>query len=61
MKNLMAEYSLLGPPQMPIKKYMGTSTISQKTKNKKRSSAIKTPRSAASIRRRRAKCMFVLS
>jgi hypothetical protein len=30
-KNLMAAYSRRSPPQMPIKKYMGTSPISQNT------------------------------
>ena len=30
-KNLIAAYSLRGPPQMPIRKYIGTSITSQKT------------------------------
>ena len=42
-KNLIAAYSLRGPPQMPISKYIGTSMASQKTKNRKKSSAMKTP------------------
>ena len=30
-KNLIAAYSLRGPPQMPIRKYIGSSITSQKT------------------------------
>ena len=30
-KNLIAAYSRRGPPQMPIKKYIGSSITSQKT------------------------------
>ncbi len=30
-KNLIAAYSLRGPPQMPMRKYIGTSMTSQKT------------------------------
>jgi len=30
-KNLMAAYSRLGPPQIPIRKYIGTSIASQNT------------------------------
>ena len=29
-KNLMAAYSRRGPPQMPMRKYIGSSIISQK-------------------------------
>src|SRR3990170_8887671 len=39
-KNLMAAYSRLALPQMPIKKYIGTSTSSQKMKNSTRSKAM---------------------
>ena len=30
-KNLIAAYSFLGPPQTPIRKYIGRSMTSQKT------------------------------
>ena len=39
----MAAYSRRGPPQRPIMKYIGTSTSSQKMKNKTRSSETKVP------------------
>ena len=39
----MAAYSLRGPPQMPIRKYIGSSITSQKTKNRKKSRATNTP------------------
>ena len=42
-KNLMAAYSRLAEPQMPIRKYIGTSTSSQNTKNRIRSNAMKVP------------------
>jgi hypothetical protein len=42
-KNLMAAYSRLGPPHSPIRKYIGTRTSSQKTKNRTRSKATKVP------------------
>src|SRR5450432_2225009 len=41
-------------PQMPIRKYMGTSETSQNTKNRNRSCAMKTPTSANSSRIRNA-------
>ena len=41
--NLMAAYARRGPPQMAMMKYIGTSTVSQKTKNSRKSSAMKTP------------------
>jgi hypothetical protein len=31
IKNLIAAYSRLGPPHTPIRKYMGSNMISQKT------------------------------
>ena len=42
-KNFTAAYSRRGPPQMPIMKYIGTSTSSQKMKNSTRSNAMKQP------------------
>jgi hypothetical protein len=42
-KNLMAAYSRLGPPHRPIRKYMGTRTSSQNTKNRTRSKDTKVP------------------
>ena len=42
-------------PQMPIRKYMGTSETSQKTKNKNKSSAQKTPINPNSSRSKKAK------
>ena len=42
-KNLMEAYSRLVEPQIPIRKYIGTSTISQNTKNRIRSNAMKVP------------------
>jgi hypothetical protein len=43
MKNLMAAYSRRGPPQMPMRKYMGSSMNSKNRKNRKKSSATKQP------------------
>ena len=40
---MIAAYSRRGPPQRPIRKYMGTSTSSQKMKNRTRSSEMKVP------------------
>ena len=42
-KNLIAEYSRLELPQMPMRKYIGTNMTSQKTKNSRKSSATKAP------------------
>src|SRR5262245_17656063 len=42
-KNLIDAYWRLADPQTPIRKYIGTSTSSQKTKNRIRSSAMKVP------------------
>ncbi len=42
-KNLIAAYSRFADPQIPIRKYIGTSTISQNTKNRIRSKAMKVP------------------
>ena len=56
-KNLMAAYSRFAEPQIPIRKYMGTSTSSQKTKNSTRSKAMNVPAmpvSSSSTRARKA-------
>ena len=56
-KNLIAAYSRLVEPQIPIRKYIGTSTISQKTKNRIRSNAMNVPAmpvSSSSIKARNA-------
>jgi len=42
-KNLIDAYSRLGPPQTPIMKYIGSSTISKKMKNRMRSWATNVP------------------
>ena len=42
-KNLIAAYSRFALPQMPIRKYIGTRTSSQNTKNRMRSKAMKVP------------------
>ena len=42
-KNLIAAYSRFALPQMPIRKYIGTRTSSQKTKNRIRSNAMNVP------------------
>ncbi len=42
-KNLIAAYSRRGPPQTPIRKYIGNSMTSQNTKNRKKSSEGKRP------------------
>ena len=42
-KNLIAAYSRLAEPQIPIRKYIGTRTISQNTKNRIRSNAMNVP------------------
>ena len=45
----MAAYFRRGPPQMPMRKYIGTSTNSQKTNQTKKSSAVNTPSRLASM------------
>ena len=42
-KNLIAAYSRFVDPQIPIRKYIGTRTSSQNTKNRIRSNAMKVP------------------
>jgi hypothetical protein len=42
-KNLIAAYSRFAEPQIPIKKYIGTSTSSQNTKNRIRSNEMNVP------------------
>ena len=42
-KNLIDAYCRFAEPQTPIKKYMGTSTSSQNTKNRIRSNAMNVP------------------
>ena len=42
-KNLMLAYCRFADPQIPIRKYIGTSTSSQKTKNKIRSNEMNVP------------------
>ncbi len=59
-KNLIEAYSRLAEPQTPIRKYIGTSTSSQNTKNRIRSNAMNVPAmpvSSSSISARKA---FVL-
>ena len=41
--NLIAAYMRRAPPQMAMMKYIGTSTVSQKTKNSRKSSDMNTP------------------
>ena len=41
--NLIAEYKRRMPPQMAMMKYIGTSTVSQNTKNSRKSSDMNTP------------------
>ncbi len=55
----MEAYSRLAEPQIPIRKYIGTSTISQKTKNRIRSNAMKVPAMPVSSRSIRARNAFV--
>ena len=49
-KNLMAAYSRLAEPQIPIRKYIGTRTSSQKMKNRTRSNETKVPAMPVSSR-----------
>ncbi len=56
-KNLIEAYWRLAEPQIPMRKYIGTSTISQKTKNRIRSNAMNVPAmpvSSSSIKARNA-------
>ena len=46
--NLIDAYIRFSPPQMPMRRYIGTSTISKKAKNSRRSSERNTPSSPAS-------------
>ena len=43
MKNLIDAYLRSGPPHTPMRKYIGSSTISKKTKKRMRSSARNVP------------------
>ena len=43
MKNLSEAYWRCSPPHTPIMKYIGSRTISKKTKNRMRSSAMNVP------------------
>ena len=47
-KNFIAAYVRSPWPHRPMRKYIGTSTISKNTKNRNRSSARNTPRQPAS-------------
>ena len=47
-KNLVAAYTRLPWPQPPMRKYIGTSTISKNTKNKNKSRLKKLPITPAS-------------
>jgi hypothetical protein len=49
----MAAYRRRSPPQMPMRKYIGTSETSKKRKKRKRSAAQKTPSTEVCNRRRR--------
>jgi len=51
----IAEYSFLPEPQIEIKKYIGITSISQKTKNKRRSREVNTPRMLVSRSKSQAK------
>ena len=57
-KNFIAAYSRWGPPHIPMRKYMGKSINSQKTKNKKKSKARNTPIIPVSRSRNKAKYPF---
>jgi len=54
MMNFIAAYCLRWPPQMAMMKYIGTSTVSQKTKNSRKSSDMKTPSMAVCSSRKKA-------
>ena len=55
---MIAAYSRRGPPQMPMRKYIGSSMTSQKTKKRKKSSAMNTPIMPVSRSRKSAKYPF---
>ena len=55
---MIAAYSRRGPPHTPMRKYIGRSIISQKTKNRKKSRAQNTPIMPVSSRRKSAKYPF---
>src|SRR5262245_9292824 len=59
-KNLIAAYSRFELPQIPIRKYIGTRTSSQKTKNRIRSNATNVPAIPVSSRSISARNAFVL-
>ena len=59
-KNLIDAYSRFGPPHTPIMKYIGSSTISKKMKNKMRSWATNVPFMPTSSSRINAKNAFTL-
>ena len=61
MRNFMAEYSLRPVPQTEIRKYMGTSSNSQKMKNRTKSKDMKTPNTAVCNTRSQKKCSLTLS
>ena len=46
MRNFIAEYSRRPVPQVEMSRYIGTSSTSQKRKNSRKSSAVKTPSTA---------------
>ena len=55
----MAAYSRFALPQIPMRKYMGTRTSSQKTKKRMRSNAMNVPAMPVSSRSCRARKDFV--
>ncbi len=58
-KNLIDAYWRLADPQIPIRKYIGTRTISQNTKNKMRSNEMNVPAIPVSSNSIRAMNAFV--
>src|SRR2546428_13972384 len=52
VRNLIDSFGWFGPPQIPIRKNSGMRTISQKTKNRKKSIEMNTPEIENSISRR---------
>ena len=56
---MIAAYSRFAEPQIPIRKYIGTRTISQNTKNRIRSNAMNVPAIPVSSRSIRARKAFV--
>jgi hypothetical protein len=59
-KNLIEAYSRFSLPQIPMRKYIGTSTSSQKMKNRIRSNAMKVPAIPVSSSSISARNAFVL-